>query len=144
MLLTINGTNTTTGALVALNGPLAIGETGSWQGTNVCIGAEASNRHPSLRLVRSNCFANGRKTVLTMTTSTAQYFNADCGASRAPELILDEGVNACFRKVLIDGRSLASGTWGGPDSSAQYKDGDHFSGTGKITILGEGFTLIFR
>ena len=144
MLLTINGTNTTSGALVALNGPLAIGETGSWQGTNVCIGAEVSNRHPSLRLARSKCFANGRKTMLTMTTSMAQNFNTDCGASRAPELILDEGVNACFRKVVIDGRSLAAGTWGGPDSFAQYKDGDHFSGAGMITVVGTGFALLIR
>ena len=143
-LLTINGTNTTTGALIALNGPLSIGETGSWQGTNVCIGAESSNRHPSLRLSHSKCFANGRKTVLTMTTSTAEYFNTDCGASRTPELILDEGVNVCFREVLIDGCRLAAGTWGGPNSPAKNKDSNHFSGTGMITVMGSGFVLVIK
>jgi hypothetical protein len=143
-LLTINGTNTTTGALIALNGPLSIGESGSWQGTNVCIGAESSNRHPSLRLSHSKCFANGRKTVLTMTTSTAEYFNTDCGASRTPELILDEGVNVCFREVLIDGCRLAAGTWGGPNSPAKNKDSNHFSGTGMITVMGSGFVLVIK
>ena len=143
--LTINGTNTTTGALVAFAGPLVIGETGCWQGTNVCIGLETSNRHPSLRLTRSNSFANPTKTVLTMTTTTGPLgFFTDAGESRAPELILDAGVNAVFKDVILDGRHLAPGTWGGPDSSAQYKDATHFSGSGMITVIGSGTMVIFR
>ena len=143
--LTINGTNTTTGALVAFAGPLVIGETGCWQGTNVCIGLETSNRHPSLRLTRSNSFANPTKTVLTMTTTTGPLgFFTDAGESRAPELILDAGVNAVFKDVILDGRHLAPGTWGGPDSSAQYKDATHFSGSGMITVIGSGIMIIFR
>ena len=142
--LTLNGTNTTSGALVAFAGPLVIGSTGCWQGTNVCVGLETSNRHPSLRLVRSDSFPNARKTVLTMTASTAGTFYTDCGASREPELILDEGVNAVFRNVVLNGRSLAPGTWGGPDSPAQHKDGDHFGGSGVITVRGGGMTLVIR
>ena len=143
--LTINGTNTTTGALVAFAGPLVIGETGCWQGTNVCIGLETSNRHPSLRLTRSNSFANPTKTVLTMTTTTGPLgFFTDAGESRAPELILDAGVNAVFKDVILDGRHLAPGTWGGPDSSAQYKDATHFSGSGMITVIGSGTMILFR
>ena len=116
--LTINGTNTTTGALVACNGPTIIGSTGSWQGTNVCVGLESSNRHPSLRLTRSNSFPNARHTVLTMTTTTSSSFFTDCGTSREPEL--------------------------GGDSSAQHKDDEHFSGSGMITIIGGGMMIIFR
>ena len=142
--LTINGTNTTTGALVACNGPTIIGSTGSWQGTNVCVGLESSNRHPSLRLTRSNSFPNARHTVLTMTTTTSSSFFTDCGASREPELILDAGVNAVFKDVILNGRHLAPGTWGGPDSPAQNKDGTHFSGSGVITVIGGGMMIIFR
>ena len=143
--LFINGTNTTTGALVAFAGPLVLGETACWQGTNVCIGLETSTRHPSLRLTRSNSFANPTKTVLTMTTTTGPLgFFTDAGESRAPELILDAGVNAVFKDVILDGRHLAPGTWGGPDSSAQYKDATHFSGSGMITVIGSGIMIIFR
>lgn len=143
--LFINGTNTTTGALIAFAGPLVIGETGCWQGTNVCIGLETSTRHPSLRLTRSNSFANPTKTVLTMTTTTGSLgFFTECGESREPELILDAGVNAVFKEVILNGRHLAPGTWGGADSSAQHKDGEHFSGSGMITIIGGGMMIIFR
>ena len=80
-----------------------------------------------------------------MTTTTGSLgFNTDAGESRAPELILDAGVNAVFKDVILDGRHLASGTWGGPDSSAQNKDGTHFSGSGVITVLGSGMMVIFR
>ena len=122
-----------------------IGETGCWQGTNVCIGLETSNRHPSLRLTRSNSFANPTKTVLTMTTTTGPLgFFTDAGESHAPELILDAGVNAVFKDVILDGRHLASGTWGGADSSAENKDATHFSGSGMITVIGSGAMIIFR
>ena len=142
--LTINGTNTTTGVLLARNGPLVIGETGCWQGTNVLVGATNSNRHASLRLARSNSFADPGHTILTMTTSTASTFYTDCGESREPELILDAGVNAVFRKVKLNGRSLARGTWGGPESSAQHKDGNHFSGSGMIMVIGGGITISIK
>ena len=142
--LTINGTNTTTGVLFARNGPLVIGETGYWQGTNVLVGATNSNRHASLRLARSNSFADPGHTILTMTTSTASTFYTDCGESREPELILDAGVNAVFRKVKLNGRSLARGTWGGPESSAQHKDGNHFSGSGMIMVIGSGITISIK
>ena len=122
-----------------------LGETACWQGTNVCIGLEMSNRHPSLRLTRSNSFANPTKTVLTMTTTTGSLgFFTDCGTSREPELILDAGVNAVFKDVILNGRHLAPGTWGGPDSPAQNKDGTHFSGSGVITVIGGGMMVIFR
>lgn len=144
--LTINGTNTTTGALIAQNGPLVIGETGFWQSTDVRIGATNSNRHASLQLKRSNSFADPMHTILTMTASTrTSGFNTDCGESREPELNLDEGVNAVFKKVILNGRCLASGTWGGSGSSAEHKDATHFSGSGMITVLtGGGFFLIVR
>ena len=142
--LTINGTNTTTGVLLAKNGPLVIGETGCWQGTNVLVGATNSNRHVSLRLMRSKCFASPKNTTLTMTASTASTFYTDCGVSREPELILDEGVNAVFGEVIVNGNRLATGTWGGPESPAQHKDATHFSGSGTITVVGNGFILIVR
>ena len=142
--LTINGTNTTTGALVAFAGQLVMGATACWQGTDVCVGLETSNRHPSLRLTRSDSFPNARHTVLTMTATTSSSFFTDCGDSREPELILDAGVNAVFKDVILNGRRLASGTWGGPDSPAQNKDGTHFSGTGMITVIGSGTMVIFR
>ena len=143
--LTINGTNTTTGALIAFAGPLVMGTTACWQGTNVCIGLDSSNRHPSMRLTRSNTFANPTKTVLTMTTTTESLgFYTECGTSREPELILDAGVNAVFKDVILNGRHLAVGTWGGLDSSAQHKDGEHFSGSGMITVIGSGMMIIFR
>ena len=143
--LTINGTNTTTGALIAQNGPLVIGETGCWQGTNVLVGATNSNRHASLQLKRSNSFADPRHTMLTMTASTrTSGFNTDCGESREPELKLDAGVNAVFKDVILNGHRLAPGTWGGTSSSAQHKDATHFSGSGMITVTGGGFFLIVR
>ena len=143
--LTITGTNTTTGALVAFAGPLVLGETACWQGTNVCIGLETSTRHPSLRLTSSNSFSNPTKTVLTMTTTTGSLgFFTECGESREPELVLDAGVNAVFKDVILNGRHLANGTWGGPDSSAHNKDGEHFSGSGMITVIGGGMMIIFR
>ena len=114
--LTINGTNTTTSALIAFAG----------------------------MLTRSNSFANPTKTVLTMTTSVADWFGTECGTSREPELVLDAGVNAVFKEVILNGRHLASGTWGGTDLSAQRKDGAHFSGSGMITVLGGGMMIIFR
>jgi hypothetical protein len=144
--LTINGTNTTTGALIAKNGPLVIGETGCWQSTDVRIGATNSNRHASLQLKRSNSFADPRHTMLTMTASTrTSGFYTDCGESREPELKLDAGVNAVFKGVILNGRCLAPGTWGGSESSAEHKDATHFSGSGMITVLtGRGFFLIVR
>ena len=142
--LTINGTNTTTGVLLARNGPLVIGETGCWQGTNVLVGATNSNRHASLRLMSSNGFAKGQETVLEMAATSAATFYTDCGESREPELILDEGVNAVFGKVIVNGNRLANGTWGGLDSSAQHKDATHFSGSGMITVAGNGLILILR
>ena len=143
--LTINGGNTTTGALIAQNGPLVMGTTGSWQGTDVRIGATNSNRHASLRLTRSNGFTNPRNTILTMTTSTtASTFYTDCGSSREPELKLDAGVNAVFKDVILNGHRLAPGTWGGTSSSAQHKDATHFSGSGMITVIGSGAMIIFR
>ena len=143
--LTINGTNTTTGALIAQNGPLVIGETGFWQSADVCIGATNSNRHAILQLKRSNSFADPRHTMLTMTASTASTFYTDCGESREPELKLDAGVNAVFKRVILNGRCLAPGTWGGSESSAEHKDATHFSGSGMITVLtGGGFFLIVR
>ena len=142
--LTINGTNTTTGVLLARNGPLVIGETGCWQGTNILVGATNSNRHATLRLMRSKCFASPKNTTLTMTASTASTFYTDCGVSREPELILDEGVNAVFGEVIVNGNRLATGTWGGPESPAQHKDATHFSGSGTITVAGNGFILIVK
>ncbi|MBR4172535.1 MAG: hypothetical protein IKR48_12870, partial [Kiritimatiellae bacterium] len=98
--MTINGTNTTTGALIAFAGRTIIGETGVWQGTDVQIGTDTSNRHPSLRLTHNNCFANPTKTILTMTTTTGSIgFNTDAGSSRSPELVLDEGVTALVREI---------------------------------------------
>jgi hypothetical protein len=79
-----------------------------------------------------------------MMTSTSSSFFTDCGDSREPELILDEGVNAVFKDAILNGRRLAPGTWGGPDSSAQNKDGTHFSGTGMITVIGGGMMIIFK
>jgi hypothetical protein len=80
---------------------------------------------------------------MTTTTGSLGFFT-DCGASREPELILDAGVNAVFKDVILNGRHLAPGTWGGPDSPAQNKDGTHFSGSGVITVLGIGMMIIFR
>ena len=142
--LTINGGSTTTGALIAQNGPLVMGTTGCWQGTDVRIGATNSNRHASLRLTRSNGFTDPRNTILTMTTSTASTFYTAGDTAREPELKLDEGVNAVFKDVIPNGHRLAPGTWGGMSSSAQHKDATHFSGSGMITVIGSGAMIIFR
>ena len=80
---------------------------------------------------------------MTTTTGSLGFFT-ECGESREPELVLDAGVNAVFKDVILNGRHLANGTWGGPDSSAHNKDGEHFSGTGMITVLGSGMMIIFR
>ena len=137
--LTINGTNTTMGTLAARNGPLVIGATGVWYGTNVVIGVETSNRHPSLRLTHNACFADPKHTVLSMTTSTGAM-QSDL-PNPEPELVLDEGVCHVFAEVWINGRRLASGTWGGSESSAQHKDSVHFSGRGVIHVRGGGFVI---
>ena len=140
--LTMNGTSTSTGTLIAFAGPLVIGETGVWQGTNVCVGFENSNRHPSLRLTHNNCFANGRKTILTMTTTDGSIgFSTDAGAARTPELILDEGVNVLVREAIVDGQHLASGTWGGAESPAAHKDNTYFSGKGVLNVIGQGLII---
>ena len=142
--LQIGGRNTTSGFLRAQNGPVEITSTGVWHGKDVQIGAEESNRHPWLILRHSDCFADPRHTILTMTASTASTFYTDCGSSREPELWLDAGVNAVFKEVIINGRHLAPGTWGGTSSSAQHKDATHFSGSGMITVIGSGAMIIFR
>ena len=140
--LTMNGTSTSTGTLIAFAGPLVIGETGVWQGTNVCVGFENSNRHPSLRLTHNNCFANGRKTILTMTTTDGSIgFSTDAGAARTPELILDEGVKVLVREAIVDGQHLASGTWGGAESPAAHKDNTYFSGKGVLNVIGQGLII---
>ncbi|MBR4172406.1 MAG: hypothetical protein IKR48_12205, partial [Kiritimatiellae bacterium] len=89
------------------------------------------------------CFANPTKTILTMTTTTGSIgFNTDAGSSRSPELVLDEGVTALVREIIIDGRHLASGTWGSEDSPAVHKDNTYFSGKGVINVIGQGLILM--
>ena len=66
------------------------------------------------------------------------------GMKKRLEKYFVAGVNAVFKDVILNGRHLATGTWGGPDSSAQHKDGEHFSGSGMITVIGSGMMIIFR
>ena len=140
--VTIAGTNTTTGYLNAQNGPLEIAPGGQWRGTDVRIGKEETNRHPSLRLMHDACFADPTHTTLAMTTSTGAM-QTDM-PNREPELILDEGVCHTFKSITLNGRNLANGTWGGPESPAQHKDATHFSGKGMVYVIGKGVTIIFR
>ena len=100
------------------------------------------NRHPSLRLTHNACFADPKHTVLSMTTSTGAM-QSDL-PNPEPELVLDEGVCHVFAEVWINGRRLASGTWGGSESSAQHKDSVHFSGRGVIHVRGGGIVICFR
>ena len=141
-LLTFASTNTSTGVLTAQNGPLVIAPGGQWRGTEVVVGKEETNRHPSLRLMHDACFADPAHTTLAMTTSTGAM-QPDM-PNREPELIIDEGVCHTFKSITLNGRSLGTGTWGGPESSAQHKDATHFSGKGMVYVIGKGVTIIFR
>ena len=140
--VTIAGRNTSTGVLNARNGPLVIAPGGQWCGTEATIGATESNRHPSLRLMHDACFADPAHTALEMTTSTGTM-QSDM-PNPDPELIIDEGVCHTFKTITLNGRLLASGTWGGPESPAQHKDATHFSGKGMVYVAGKGMAIIFR
>ena len=135
--------NTSTGALGVQNGPLVVAPGGKWTGTTVTIGAETTNRHPSLRLMHNACFADPRHTTLAMTTSTSNM-NAEM-PNPEPELILDEGVRHVFKDITLNGAALASGTWGGSQSPAEHKDDMHFSGKGVVEVIGtRGLMIIIR
>ena len=135
--------NTSTGALGVQNGPLVIAPGGKWTGKTATIGAETTNRHPSLRLMHNACFADPRHTTLAMTTSTSNM-NAEM-PNPEPELILDEGVRHVFREITLNGKPLASGTWGSSQSSATHKDDTHFSGKGVVEVIGtRGLCIVIR
>ncbi len=134
--------NTSAGALGVQNGPLVIAPGGKWTGTTVTIGAETTNRHPSLRLMHNACFADPRHTTLAMTTSTSDMTEMP---NPEPELVLDEGVHHLFREITLNGKPLASGTWGSSQSSATHKDDTHFSGKGVVEVIGtRGLMVIIR
>ena len=139
----LQGASTSTGALVAQNGKLILGAGGSWTGTDIRIGREDSNRKPTLRLTHNDVFADARHTVITMITSKAETFYTDCG-ERPPVLELDEGVEQVVKDIYIDGRRLASGTWGSSQSAATHKDDVHFAGTGVAYVIGSGMMIIFK
>ena len=135
--------NTSTGTLGVQNGPLVIAPGGKWAGRTATIGAETTNRHPSLRLMHNACFADPRHTTLAMTTSTSNM-NAEM-PNPEPELVLDEGVRHLFREITLNGKPLASGTWGSSQSSATHKDDTHFSGKGVVEVIGtRGLCIVIR
>ena len=135
--------NTSTGTLGVQNGPLVIAPGGKWTGKTATIGAETTNRHPSLRLMHNACFADPAHTTLAMTTSTSNM-NAEM-PNPEPELILDEGVRHVFREITLNGKPLASGTWGSSQSSATHKDDTHFSGKGVVEVIGtRGLIITIR
>ena len=135
--------NISTGTLGVQNGPLVIAPGGKWTGKTATIGAETTNRHPSLRLMHNACFADPAHTTLAMTTSTSNM-NAEM-PNPEPELILDEGVRHVFREITLNGKPLASGTWGSSQSSATHKDGSHFSGKGVVEVIGtRGLCIVIR
>ena len=135
--------NTSTGTLGVQNGPLVIAPGGKWTGKTATIGAETTNRHPSLRLMHNACFADPRHTTLAMTTSTSNM-NAEM-PNPEPELVLDEGVRHLFREITLNGKPLASGTWGSSQSSATHKDDTHFSGKGVVEVIGtRGLCIVIR
>lgn len=137
------GANTSTGALVAQNGVLSIEAGGSWAATDIRVGDPASNRKPTLRLAHNGVFANPRETVVTLTTSTAADFQTDLG-DRSPVLELEAGVALRVRRILLDGRALPGGWWGGADADAEHRDAAHFAGAGRIYVPGEGSVLLLR
>lgn len=137
------GANTSTGTLVAQNGVLSIEEGGSWAATDIRVGESSSNRKPTLRLAHNGAFANPRETVITLTTSTAADFQTDLG-DRSPVLELGAGVALRVRRILLDGRALPGGWWGGADSGADHRDAAHFAGAGRIYVPGEGSVLLLR
>ena len=139
----LTGKNTSTGALFVHNGPLEIYTTGSWKGTEVKVGDVDSNRNPKLRLFHGNCFDDPRHTVLTMTT-TRKTGTDFFGTNPNPVLELEAGVEQVFKDIYIDGRRLASGTWGSSQSPARHKDDVHFAGTGVANVIGTGMVIIFR
>ncbi|MDO5320373.1 MAG: hypothetical protein Q4G65_17235, partial [bacterium] len=139
----LTGKNTSTGALFVHNGPLEIYTTGSWKGTEVKVGAVDSNRDPKLKLYHGNCFDDPRHTVLTMTT-TRKTGGDFFGTNPNPVLELTDGVEQVFKEIVIDGHSLAAGTWGSSQSNAQHKDDVHFAGTGVANVIGKGMMILFR
>lgn len=135
--------STSTGFLRVQNGPFTILSNACWSGTSVYVGAEATNRKPSLRLRHSDCFADPRNTTLTLTTTSAAFFK-DYAPDANPVISLDEGVRQIFGEVWLDGRRLAGGTWGSSESPASHKDDVHFSGKGVIFARGEGSVIVVR
>ena len=128
----LDAVSTSTGDLICNNGALQINSRGSWAGTNIVISAEATAAKPAYRfgIYNSNAFANGRKTVLSL--------------SGFAQMRIGEGVRQKVKRLEIEGRAVSVGTWGSSASDAENKDDVHFDGTGVLDVRGGGLAIVVR
>lgn len=127
-ILYLDAPNTSTGDLVCNAGTVLISPTGSWAGRNVALTAESKEQR--LGLYHSKALANGRHATLAL-NGPAQVYVA-------------EGVSQAVRTLTIDGREATAGTWGSGSSAAEFKDDEHFTGTGVVNVKGRGTVLLVR
>jgi len=123
-MLTLTGTNTTSGAVTVLGGTLTVGAAGTLgTGTNVAVEAG------TLALQTSGGIADD-----------ATVRIADGGGAKVE---LAAGVNETVAHLCFGEKSKPAGTYGATGSGADFVNDEHFSGSGVLTVMrGSGGTLI--
>ena len=114
-----SGPNTSTGSFCLTNGATSgFTSTGVWKGTNYVVSAGST-------LVVSN-------TAALLANSTIALSDAAEQATKSC-LLLGDG-NFSAKRMTVDGRLLARGTWGSSLSGARFTDDVHFKGPGVLTL----------
>jgi len=124
-LLTLSGTNTTSGGFIVSNGTLVVSASGrlGLNSTNITVAAG------TLSLQNSSAIAD-----------TASLRIADGGGAKVN---LTAGVNEAVGTLYFGDKQKFGGTYGAADSGASVIDSEHFSGSGVLTVLhGNGGMLI--
>lgn len=121
---TLSGASDCGGSVVVSNGTLAVGSAGSLglSCTNIVVAGG------TLALSNSACLANA-----------ACVRIADGGGAKVS---LAAGVNEAVGTLFFGDKRKAGGTYGGTGSGADVIDPEHFAGTGILSVLYGGGTLI--
>jgi len=125
--LTLTGASSSTGTVEVTSGTLTIGEGGSW--TNAAAVKATGG-------------------VLSLGHSQAIGRHTDVHVANGAYLHLASGVQQIAGYLYLDGSDTPAsrGVWGATGSGAQHIDDEHFTGSGTLTLLGDGsgLTVIIR
>ncbi len=122
--LTLNGTNTASGAVTVHGGTLALSASGTLgASTNITVTAGTLSLQTS----------GGIDDEATLSI-------ADDGGAK---LALASGVNEAVARLVLGDRPKRAGTYGATGSGAQFISDTHFSGSGLLTVLhGSGGSIL--